>query len=115
MIEHPRTPHALVTKLRRRLPTLFPVRIFWSPKRLDSNALATTEFVTPDGGTPFFLITLSIRRLTGLPPWLVQDVVVHEYAHAIVWTAEHTNLKDHGSLWGAAYSMAYQIQIGEIK
>lgn len=44
-----------------------------------------------------------IQVCSSLPPTLQSHFLVHEIAHAMV----PTDTRDHGPLWGAAYSIAY--------
>ena len=74
------------------------------------NSVAVCNFYQPKGKRPNFVIELSRKRLDHLKGefWIIMEAVMHEYAHALVWTESHRNLKDHGPLFGVAYAMLYE-------
>lgn len=102
------SPLALVRHLSKTLPANFAVKMVWKDICYD-NSVATCALMEPKGKRPYFLIELSRKRLPDTLEWIfVWETVVHEYAHALAWTPAHRNLRDHGPLWGVAYSMVYE-------
>ena len=96
----------LIALLRRQCPTNFPVRFRWVDS-IEDDTWGDCEFFTKRGKRPYFAVRLS-RMVPETLNWsCVWDLIVHEYAHALAWTPAHRNLKDHGPLWGVAYSMCY--------
>lgn len=97
----------LMALLRRQCPTNFPVRFRWVDEAEIGDIWGDCEFVEKRGKRPFFSVRMS-RMVPETLNWsCVWDLIVHEYAHALAWTPAHRNLKDHGPLWGVAYSMCY--------
>lgn len=98
----------LIALLRSRCPTNFPVRFRWVPETtFVDRTWGDCEFITKRGKRPYFLVRMS-RMVPETLNWsCVWDLIVHEYAHALSWTPAHRNLKDHGPLWGVAYSLCY--------
>lgn len=97
--------------LREQLPTNFHVRTKWVAK-CEGGSMATCTLIERRGRRPYFLIELSKGRLEPIleasrSRIVLWETIVHEYAHALAWTPAHRNLKDHGPLWGVAYSMCY--------
>jgi hypothetical protein len=102
------TPSALIRHLQGKVPTNFAIRTKWVPL-LDDNAMGMCEFKEPRGRRPYFLISFSRSRLPKDPPWhVIWELVVHEYAHALVWTPAARLLNDHGPIWGVAYAEVYR-------
>lgn len=99
--------------LRKNLPTNFPVKWKWV-EWCDDKAVATCCLITRPKKQPHFLIELSHARLDQIAALeggfgFIAETVAHEYAHALAWTSVHENLKDHGPLFGVAYSMCYTV------
>ncbi len=106
------TPRRMAAKtlkrLRQQLPTLFPVKLFWVPDL--KGDLADCDLKDFRKDRPYFVIRMS--HLDHDSAHLAWHSVVHEYAHALSWTRVHRNLKDHGPLFGAAYSLCYMATEG---
>jgi predicted SprT family Zn-dependent metalloprotease len=86
--------------LRETVPTIYPVRLRWADWD-DCDGTANYK----DGR---FTITLNRKlRATVSRSWIL-DILAHEWAHCLCWTAEHPNFDDHGPMWGVAYAKVYQ-------
>ncbi len=107
--QHGRSVRFLLRQLRQRVPTVFPVRLRWVDA-CEDNCTAMCYFFQPRWKRPFFQIELSRARLPEGCQWrFVWETVVHEYAHALVWTEASPNLNDHGPIWGVAYAEVYRV------
>lgn len=92
--------------LRVNLPCAYPVsvrRMRKMPEDIEGDATFSRK------GKWRFAIRIS-AKLT----WSAAiDTLLHEWAHALSWTASHQKFKDHGPEWGLAMSRCYQAVIGE--
>ena len=105
------TPTGLLRHLRKRLPTIVPVKLIWRDNLPDAD-IAVCTLLEKRGKPHQFLIELSRSSLGEMPWWVVREYMIHEYAHCLSWTVEHRNLKDHGPMWGVAYAQVYTIGAG---
>jgi hypothetical protein len=96
-------------KLRSACPVSKPVRVRrrLGPNPLDSDGKACCGFVNLSRDKRHLNLTVfdryGARRQTAEE---LQDVAIHEWAHAMAWDLENAD-GIHGSAWGLAYSRAY--------
>lgn len=90
--------------LRERCPTLVPTQVQRS-RTLDPGDLGYCEAVFDADGR---LVRFRIRVRAGLCMELQIQVLMHEWAHALTWTAEHETVDDHDEAWGLALSRVYR-------
>lgn len=90
---------------KRRFPALHPTGLRFVDDLRDGSWAYAWDI--GKRGRPSLEIVIS-RSILELHGWEVAwDLVIHEYAHVLSWTRTHRSFKDHGPLWGAAYSMLY--------
>jgi hypothetical protein len=94
---------ATMRKLRKELPTVWPVRV---RRRSDlaKDCYGTCSLVLPDEGRPYFSIILD----DAMPAGHARMTLMHEYAHALSWTEAHPTISDHDPEFGLAYSRVYK-------
>ena len=101
--------------LRAECPPLLPVRVVrdarpgpvrlcgWTRLCADGHAfrIVLRERVVERGSR-------GVRRLFDSE---LIEVLMHEWAHAMAWTAGHSDLQDHPAAWGLAYAECYRTVI----
>ena len=87
--------------LRTHLPPAYPVRVLLTNVEEDD---AGNCDLTGKGNKKVFVIRIS-RSLAYDAAILV---LLHEYAHCLAWTYDHSTVEDHAAEWGLAYSRVYR-------
>lgn len=87
-----------VTVLRAACPTDYPVTVRRDALPPDVRGWTV---LTPLG----YEITIS-RQIHS--PGEMIDVIIHEWAHAMMWPVVLSEDEEHAELWGVAYSRAYR-------
>lgn len=52
--------------------------------------------------------TYAIRVASGMTPMEIEDIVIHEFAHARAWSAIQAKSTPHDGHWGLEYSICYR-------
>lgn len=94
---------ALVSRLRREVPTLLPVRVHI---RDDLEDWGQADLRRKGGKPSHFIV--DIRRAV-LP--IMRDTLFHEWAHCLAWH-EGEFFEHHGPEWGLAMSRVWQTMVG---
>jgi hypothetical protein len=101
----------VLAALRAECPTAmhYPVRV-----RKSSLPTKWYGWTNYDERKRRFTITLKTRildkftnRRRAVTYGEMQDCLMHEWAHAMAWTPEHSSVTDHDAAWGVAYSRTY--------
>lgn len=85
--------------LHEKLPADAPVLVRLDVGLLEMGLWGFTQY-QPEG---FYLIVLDAR----LPGAIMSNTLIHEWAHAIAYDANHED--SHGPTWGVAYAAAYLV------
>lgn len=96
---------SLAAQLRRKLPTLHPVRV---RRRSLKRDLGSCELVRSPGSEPYF----SIVVCSGIDHELAEHVLMHEWAHARVFV-DGADMNNHGPGWGVAYAEVWSAVRGD--
>jgi hypothetical protein len=102
--------------LRARFPAGRPVVVRWAP--LAEHYLGVTHPDRPgwmvgdlgdwdDASGPLVIEVTDDATLQG---WAARDVLIHEWAHALSWTAPEL---PHGPVWASYFGLLYQATRGE--
>jgi len=98
--------------LRAECPCDRPVRVRlkWGPNPLDAHGKAVSGFTAESRDRRSVNITVAVRYGDRYhTPEELQDVIVHEWAHALAWCShEH-----HSAEWGVAYARCWQAAVGD--
>ena len=97
----------LARELRGLCPTVVPTSVRFTELAPDVNGTCQ-ELRTRNGDLKGFRICIS----TSLGRDFAHHILVHEWAHALSWSAEHPTVNDHGPEFGLAYARVYQATIG---
>ena len=93
--------------LREEVPPALPVRVH-QVQMPDPREYGDCSLVEK-GKEPHFLI----RLRKGMSNDLILFVLVHEWAHAVAWTAVRQNyIQDHDAEWGVAYARCWKAVSG---
>ena len=105
-VNRPNTSEAkrLAKHLRKKVPAALPVKLRFVD--LDDRY---GDCSIVNGEKPHFVVRIH-KDLNSAASVMV---LVHEWAHAVAWTAEHTLLEDHGPEWGIAYARIWRCYAGE--
>ena len=108
MVE-PKTLRQKLTKIIQRLqagsPTLWPVHVRFDKPFKKLKCWGVCNFRKKP--TPHFEIDLAWDA-----PWVtILDTLMHEWAHAVSWTAvpkKGSGFSDHSALWGVSFAHVYR-------
>lgn len=84
--------------LRSKVPPVWPVVV---RRRRIVGHWGTVNLVKEP--SPHFVLNLD----PALAPDRLDEVLIHEWAHALSWTTEHPSVQDHGPEWGISYAKTY--------
>lgn len=103
--------------LRAECPLHAPVRVLLdeSPaKKLRRGAWQSCPAWSMGGADGFRVVLKTsmyergARRARAFHPSEIADMLIHEWAHCLAWSADNTSLEDHGPSWGVAYAACYR-------